>query len=215
MNILGSPDTHRCTELDLKNSNTSIHSVNWGSFSWKLCTMRSLRRLFPLILLANVRAARRGVPHPHQGKLKPFEPGPPSVKLSGADQAKVDGGELVMRQTVIDGGSSGRATAIQAVHAPPRLVWKQLLDLNAYPSKVEKLTECSKYFEKARGVGSCGMSASAAAKKSIARCRNRAVGVAIERTASRCRKRMRERSPPDGRPGRVRRNPTGGTVSSG
>ena len=152
MNILGSPDTHRCTELDLKNSNTSIHSVNWGSFSWKLCTMRSLRRLFPLILLANVRAARRGVPHPHQGKLKPFEPGPPSVKLSGADQAKVDGGELVMRQTVIDGGSSGRATAIQAVHAPPRLVWKQLLDLNAYPSKVEKLTECSKYFEKARGV---------------------------------------------------------------
>lgn len=99
-----------------------------------------------------VNAAQRGSPHPHQGKLKPFEPGPPKIKLSSADQSKVDDGELVMRQTVIDGGSSGRATAIQAVHAPPRLVWKQLLDLNSYPSKVDKLTECGKYFEKVRGV---------------------------------------------------------------
>ena len=102
--------------------------------------------------VCNTNAAKRGTPHPHQGKLTPFVPGPPAVKLSGADQAKIDGGELMMRQTVIDGGSSGRATAIQAVHAPPRLIWAQLLDLNAYPSKVDKLSECSKYLEKARGV---------------------------------------------------------------
>lgn len=40
-------------------------------------------------------------------------------------------------------GNSGQATAIQAIHAPPKVVWRQLLDFNAYPKKVDKLAEVS------------------------------------------------------------------------
>ena len=90
-------------------------------------------------------AAIKGSPHPHQGILTPFTPGQPSVVVSGDDEAKLDGGEMITKQTKDESGQGGRATAIQAIHAPPEIVWGQLLDLNSYPSKVDKLTEVAEY----------------------------------------------------------------------
>jgi hypothetical protein len=99
------------------------------------------RLLLAFALLRGVRGAIKGKPHGHQGKLKPFVPGEPSVTISKSDQARLDAGEMLISQTKDAGSASGRATAIQTMHAPPKTVWNQLLDFNAYPKKVDKLVE--------------------------------------------------------------------------
>ena len=74
------------------------------------------------------------------------------MSLTSADHSKLDSGEMITKQTKDASGASGRAIAIQNVHAPPNLIWKQLLDFNAYPKKVDKLTECGIYSEAKKGV---------------------------------------------------------------
>jgi len=114
--------------------------------------LRLVVALVAAFFAAAAKAAQPGVPHPHRGKLKPFVPGPPALKLSASDQAKLDAGEMITLQTKDASGVGGRATAVQAVHAPPKYIWKQLLDLDSYVGKVEKLSVCKTYFDQKEGI---------------------------------------------------------------
>ena len=97
-----------------------------------------------LLFLERCDASNKNSAHPHQGKLKPFSPGSPSVSISNSDKEKLDGDEMIVRQTKDAGSASGRALAIQTIHAPPHIVWAQLLDFSSYNRKVDKLAEvCS------------------------------------------------------------------------
>lgn len=105
-----------------------------------------------LILLDTCLGASDKSPHPHQGVIKPFQLGKPNVKLSSADLKQVDVGKMFIAQTVAADGLSGRSTAVQSIHAPPKTIWKQLLDFNSYPSKVDKLSECKVYKDEKTGM---------------------------------------------------------------
>jgi len=94
-----------------------------------------------VLLLKSGDASNKNAAHPHQGKLKPFSHGPPAVSISNSDKAKLDEGEMIVRQTKDAGSASGRALAIQTIHAPPHIVWGQLLDFSSYNRKVDKLAE--------------------------------------------------------------------------
>ena len=117
-----------------------------------VCAMRGqvgrARLILVLALVAAADAARKGVPHAHQGKLNPFVPGLPTVKLTSGDRAKLENGDMIVQQVQDKAVAGGRATAVQLIHAPPKVIWDQLLDLNSYSKKVGKLSECAKYYEK-------------------------------------------------------------------
>lgn len=91
-------------------------------------------------------------PHPHQGKLKAYEPGPfESIKLSPGDEKKLADGQPVMKQTMPDKDdpeAGGGAICVQDVAAPTAAVWNQILDLNSYKGKVPKVLTSKNYFER-------------------------------------------------------------------
>lgn len=63
------------------------------------------------------------------------------LKLSSSEETKLNSGEMIVRQADSSTGTGGSATAIQVIQAPADIVWKQLLDFNAYVGKVDKLTK--------------------------------------------------------------------------
>lgn len=96
-------------------------------------------------------------PHPHQGKLVSYKPGPFDVlKLSKADEKHLAAGKSVMKQLPDESGAGlgGRAICVQDVNAPRKAVWNQILDFNSYVGKVPKLKVCKNYFVKKQGDGS-------------------------------------------------------------
>lgn len=91
----------------------------------------------------------RSQPHPFKGVLKPYSPGPFDIVLTASDEAKLESGQPVMKQTLPskdDPEAGGGAICIQDVMAPPDLVWNQILDLNAYKGKVPKVLTSQNYF---------------------------------------------------------------------
>lgn len=91
-------------------------------------------------------------PHPHQGVLKAYEPGPfSSVNLSKAEEKKLADGQPVMKQNMPTKGDpdAGGAICVQDIAAPRQDVWNQILDLNSYKGKVPKVLSCKNYFESA------------------------------------------------------------------
>ena len=60
-----------------------------------------------------------------------------------------------MKQIPGEGGGNegGRAICIQDVNAPKEAVWNQILDLDHYVGKVNKLKECKNYFVKKNSDG--------------------------------------------------------------
>ena len=98
-------------------------------------------------------AKNRNVPHGHTGKLTPYRPGPFDIRLSKADEQKLDAGGAVMKQNM-DGKEAGGAICVQDVDAPVGAVWYQILDLNNYKAKVSKVNECKNYLQRKQGDGS-------------------------------------------------------------
>ena len=91
-----------------------------------------------------------------QGKLTPYSPGPFDVlKLGPKDEDALSKDKAVMKQIPGDGGGNegGRAICIQDVNAPKEAVWNQILDLDHYVGKVNKLKECKNYFVKKNSDG--------------------------------------------------------------
>ena len=92
----------------------------------------------------------RSTPHPHQGVLKAYEPGPfTNIKLTSADEKKLADGQPVMKQTMADESdpmAGGGAICVQDVAAPKATVWEQILDMDSYKGKVPKVISCNNYF---------------------------------------------------------------------
>jgi hypothetical protein len=91
----------------------------------------------------------RNQPHPFKGILKAYSPGPFDIVLTASDEAKLESGNPVMKQTLPskdDPEAGGGAICVQDVMAPPDLVWNQILDLNAYKGKVPKVLTSQNYY---------------------------------------------------------------------
>jgi len=92
----------------------------------------------------------RNQPHPNQGVLKGYEPGPFDIKLTKQDEKSLAAGKPVMKQTMADSSdpaAGGGAICVQDIHAPKDVVWDQILDLNAYKGKVPKVIKSKNYYE--------------------------------------------------------------------
>jgi len=95
------------------------------------------------------------LPHPHQGLLKPYVPGPfESLKLDSGDEKILDSGKPVMKQTKGD-DLAGGAICVQDVEAPKEAVWSQILDLDVYKGKVPKVNESKNYKVQQNKDGTC------------------------------------------------------------
>ena len=75
------------------------------------------------------------------------------MTLKASELALVDDGKMFIAQVMAADGLSGRSTAVQSIAAPPKTIWAQLLDFNAYPPKVDKLVDCKVYADNALGMG--------------------------------------------------------------
>lgn len=64
--------------------------------------------------------------HPHKGKVTPFQPGDPKVKLDGKALSILK--QEKPYQTQVKTGSSGRGMVVQDVKAPTSVVWGRILD---------------------------------------------------------------------------------------
>jgi hypothetical protein len=93
----------------------------------------------------------RNVPHGHFGILKPHVPGPLlDVTLQPADEKELSSGKSVMKQVLPKPGdkdeeSAGGVFCVQDIEAPKQAVWRQILGMDEYVSKVAKVLECKNY----------------------------------------------------------------------
>ena len=132
----------------------------------QLCKRRNLLAFMAIVVCLFVghsapaveaKKQNRNAGHDHTGMLSPYKPGPFDVlKLSSKDEATLAGDKPVMKQIPGEGGKGnegGRAICIQDVNAPKSAVWNQILDLDHYVGKVNKLKECKNYVAKKNGDG--------------------------------------------------------------
>lgn len=116
---------------------------------------------FPLALLVLcapvVSRKERNVPHPHRGVLKPYQPGPFDLDLSGADEKELLSGKSVMKQIMPGKGEKepgGGAICIQDILAPKQAVWSQILRMNDYEGKVPRVSALGKSYCRTLGTES-------------------------------------------------------------
>ena len=79
------------------------------------------------------------------------------MELDKSDEDTLKKGNPVMKQMEADDPDDkqgGKAICVQDVDAPKKAVWNQILDLDTYTSKVNKLKECKNYFIKSNDDGS-------------------------------------------------------------
>jgi hypothetical protein len=113
-----------------------------------LCNTRSTLALsfWLLCALATAKKPNRNAPHAHSGLLKAHQPGPFPIVLSNADEAELNRGNSVMKQTMPAAGEeAGTVLCVQDIDAPMPAVWNQILDLGAYKGKVPKVSACDNY----------------------------------------------------------------------
>ncbi len=142
-------------------STSRIHNSNSHSNSNRSCRTtrslppRSVLLLFSILLLSVTHHFHdvegkidRNAPHIHRGKLPPYTPGPfLGLTLTSDDEMTLERGEPVMKQTLPADSSSSGGTAIcvQDVQAPVIAVWAQILHMEEYPKKVNKVLKCENY----------------------------------------------------------------------
>lgn len=106
--------------------------------------MKSLVALFLILPLASAFAADAGKPHPHQGLLKPYEPGTIKVELTADHHEKLAQGDLVII-TIEDEDTGGRGIAILDIEAPPQVVWSRIRGFEHYAEWVGPVKEAEVY----------------------------------------------------------------------
>lgn len=109
-----------------------------------------------VVVFASAERRDRNAPHPHRGLLSPYVPGPfTDLSVGSSDENSLARGESVMKQIPDPtGGKGGRAICVQDVAAPKNAVWNQILDLDSYVGKVDKLKECRNYVRRRNDDGS-------------------------------------------------------------
>ena len=85
--------------------------------------------------------------HYHQGKLRPYELGPPSILLTQADEEKLGRGETLMQALVKDerDPTDRRLLMVRDIAAPADIILSRVNDLEAYPRMIKGCDECSVY----------------------------------------------------------------------
>jgi len=107
---------------------------------------RNLRLYLITIALASLiyaDASNFNKPHTHTGKVEPFQPGDPKVKLDGKALGILKAGKPY--QTQVQTKDSGRGLVVQDVDAPTSIVWDRILDYDNYSNMVPKTVESKNY----------------------------------------------------------------------
>ena len=103
-----------------------------------------------LAMVTTAQASDPTKPHPHQGILTPITTAPARIDLSADEKAKLEGGEVVIRQT--QGSGEGEGVAVQLIQAPVDTVWEVILDYDRYPERINTLSSCEVYERKGNEV---------------------------------------------------------------
>jgi len=82
-------------------------------------------------------------PHSHTGKVEPFKPGDPQIKLDGKACTILKAGKPYSTQ--VESGGGGRGLVVQDVDAPTHIVWERILDYDNYPKMVPKTLATKNY----------------------------------------------------------------------
>mmetsp|Transcript_6790 Transcript_6790/g.7707 ORF Transcript_6790/g.7707 Transcript_6790/m.7707 type:complete len:299 (+) Transcript_6790:96-992(+) len=96
-----------------------------------------------LIFFTKATDAESPTSHPHQGKVLPFQAGPPKVELDGKAERILSNGKPFQSQIQLE--TSGRGLVIQDVKAPTHIVWEKILDYDNYAKMVPKTIESENY----------------------------------------------------------------------
>lgn len=95
------------------------------------------------LLTLTALAADATKPHEHQGKVAAYTGAPPAVTLTTDDVAKLEAGQLVMKQS--QAGNGGKAIAFQHIAATPDRIWSRITNYAMYPSWVDNVEHCKVY----------------------------------------------------------------------
>jgi hypothetical protein len=80
--------------------------------------------------------------HPHGGKVPPFVPGDPGIRL-GPDALRILNAGLPYRTQIQSGTTGGRGMVVQDVEATPDVVWDRILDFAGTTERIERGEERS------------------------------------------------------------------------
>lgn len=83
-------------------------------------------------------------PHPHQGVLTPYEPGPLGLKLDDDQLERLAEGKLV-RMTIEKEDTGGTGVGVMDIAAPPDTVWSRIMGFEHYPEWVGPVDFCNVY----------------------------------------------------------------------
>jgi len=83
-------------------------------------------------------------PHSHTGKVEPFKPGDPNIKLDGSATSILKSGKPYQTQ-ILSGDAGGRGLVVQDVDAPTHIVWDRILDYDNYANMVPKTLDSKNY----------------------------------------------------------------------
>lgn len=98
----------------------------------------------PLVL-----AATESQRHYHNGKLRKYDIGAPSLLLSDADEAKLKAGQSVM-QALESADGSRRMISVQDIKAPAEVVMGRIVDFEKYDQMVQGVDSCVNYVSEER-----------------------------------------------------------------
>jgi hypothetical protein len=113
---------------------------------------------FVIVFLSQLQvdaAKNRDAPHGHTGVMKPYTAGPFGMDIKTEDEETLLKGNSVMKQLPDPTDKlGGKAICVQDVEAPKSAIWRQILDMDSYVGKVNKVKECKNYAVKDNGDGS-------------------------------------------------------------
>jgi len=100
-------------------------------------------KILQVFVLLFISSRTSGEPHPHTGKVTPFQAGDPGVTLNRQALGILSAGKPY--QTQIQTGNAGRGLVVQDVKAPTNVVWDRILDFDRYNKMVPKTVESQTY----------------------------------------------------------------------
>lgn len=83
-------------------------------------------------------------PHPHQGVLPPYQPGPQDISLDEDQLEDLAEGDLV-RMTIEREDSGGTGIGVMDIAAPTDTVWSRIMGFEHYPEWIGAVDMCRVY----------------------------------------------------------------------
>lgn len=82
-------------------------------------------------------------PHEHRGIVTPYSGAPPALALTAAERARLDAGEMLLKQT--ERGAGAHAVAVEDIRATPERIWSRITNYPRYPEWVSGVKRCTIY----------------------------------------------------------------------